>query len=443
MRSEVFRRALEQVDDGVETIGFAGFFGLAVAHRPAASDVREAHGPVLLATGPETAAREGGDADMAARIRLRLTRAWGRFRMATVSAFAFVEAAGPLYAGKLARDALGRPHGHAPEPAPVADMDPAARVAAAAGILRAMSLTEGFAPVVLIAGHGAGVVNAPFASALQCGACGGHAGDVNARLLAGLLNDPAVRAGVAQDGIAIPEDTAFVAGLHDTVSDSVTLYDAPPGADLARLRVALSRAALLSRTERAARLPRAGDPETLPSRGSDWAEVRPEWGLAGCAAFVAAPRAATRGRDLGGRTFLHSYDHHADAGYGVLELILTAPVVVASWIALQYHGSTVAPETFGAGNKLLHNVTGGIGVIEGSGGHLRAGLPWQSVHDGEVARHDPERLIVVVAAPREAIADVLAKHPGVAALFDNGWLALRAMDDAGRIAGTWEDGGWA
>ena len=57
-------------------------------------------------------------------------------------------------------------------------------------------------------------------------------------------------------------------------------------------------------------------------------------------------------------------------------MILTAPVVVASWISLQYYGSTVAPTSvFGAGNKLLHNVTGGIGVVEGNGGLMRSGLP--------------------------------------------------------------------
>lgn len=54
---------------------------------------------------------------------------------------------------------------------------------------------------------------------------------------------------------------------------------------------------------------------------------------------------------------------------------MTAPVVVASWISLQYYGSSVAPEAFGAGNKLLHNVVGGVGVIEGNGGPLRSGLP--------------------------------------------------------------------
>ena len=127
----------------------------------------------------------------------------------------------------------------------------------------------------------------------------------------------------------------------------------------------------------------------------------------------------------------------------MLELILTAPVVVASWISLQYYGSSVAPELFGAGNKLLHNVTGGIGVVEGNGGLLRVGLPWQSVHDGETLTHEPLRLSVLIEAPREAIADVLERHPGVRALFDNRWLHLFALDDQGRR--TWRyagDLGW-
>jgi len=171
--------------------------------------------------------------------------------------------------------------------------------------------------------------------------------------------------------------------------------------------------------------------------------LRPEWGLAGCQAFIAAPRARTAGHDLAGRAFLHDYDWRADPRFGVLELILTAPVVVASWISLQYYGSSVAPEAFGAGNKLLHNVTGGIGVVEGNGGLLRVGLPWQSVHDGEALTHEPLRLSVLVEAPREAIADILARHPGVRALFDNRWLHLFALDDEGRMAWRYAgDLGW-
>jgi len=196
----------------------------------------------------------------------------------------------------------------------------------------------------------------------------------------------------------------------------------------------LAAAGKLARTERALRLPRAANGEAVKARSSDWAETRPEWALAGCQAFIAAPRARTKGKGLAGRAFLHDYDWQADAGYGVLELILTAPVVVASWISLQYYGSVVAPHTFGAGNKLLHNVTGGFGVVEGNGGVLRAGLPWQSVHDGENYTHDPLRLSVCVAAPAEAITDILRKHDGVRDLFDNGWLHLFVLDDEGRMS---------
>jgi uncharacterized protein YbcC (UPF0753/DUF2309 family) len=169
-------------------------------------------------------------------------------------------------------------------------------------------------------------------------------------------------------------------------------------------------------------------------RSRDWAETRPEWGLAGCSAFIAAPRARTAGKSLDGRAFLHDYDWQQDMNFSVLELILTAPVVVASWISLQYYGSTVAPEIFGGGNKLLHNVTGGIGVVEGHAGLLRAGLPWQSVHDGMRYIHDPLRLSVCIEAPRDAMTDILRRHATLRALFDNVWLHLFALDEAGCIA---------
>jgi len=157
-------------------------------------------------------------------------------------------------------------------------------------------------------------------------------------------------------------------------------------------------------------------------------------GIGGLRHLVAAPRPLTAGVDLQGRAFLHSYDWRADEGFGTLELILTAPVVVASWISLQYYGSTVAPMAFGGGNKLIHNVVGGIGVVQGNGGILRPGLPWQTVHDGERAAHEPLRLSVMIEAPREAITDILARHEDVQALFDNGWLHLFVLEDGAASA---------
>ncbi len=444
VRSEVFRRALESLDPGIRTLGFAGFFGLGTSHRGFASDVDERRLPVLLNPGVWSCSVEPDNAaaDQSARFKARATRAWGRFKAAAVSSFAFVEASGPLYAAKLLRGALGVVSKHGPaEPPPRFDpaLDLATRVQTAASVLRAMSMTSGYARLVLLVGHGANVTNNPHASGLHCGACGGYSGEVNAQLLATLLNDPGVRAGLVDQGIEVPATTLFVAGLHDTTTDGVTLYPPEAGAPLHELALRqavgwLAAAGDLARAERALRLPDCAGSAQVARRSRDWAEVRPEWGLAGCQAFIAAPRALTAGRSLAGRAFLHDYDWRADRDFNVLELILTAPVVVASWISLQYYGSTVAPAAFGGGDKLLHNGTGGMGVVEGNGGLLRAGLPWQSVHDGVRPVHEPLRLSVCIAAPRSAIDAILTRHDGVRALFDNRWLHLFVLDDAGRMA---------
>ncbi len=448
VRSEVFRRALESLDPGIETIGFAGFFGLPLAHRAHGSDVVEPHLPVLLTPALQSTSHAPPRQETARRIAARAARAWGRFKQAAVSSFAFVEAAGPVYGPALVRDALGlwgkAPAPDGPAPRIDAGLAPQAKAETAATVLKAMSLTRGFGRVVLLLGHGAQVTNNPHESAYHCGACGGYTGEVSARVLADLLNDPETRAELPAHGIEVPADTRFVAGLHDTTTDHVTLFDADGDqADgLARVRGWLVEAGALARAERASHLPGAGA-DDLPARARDWAQVRPEWGLAGCAAFIAAPRAVTAGADLGGRAFLHSYDWRADADFATLELILTAPVVVASWISLQYYGSAVAPRVFGGGNKLIHNVVGGIGVVQGNGGRLRPGLPWQAVHDGAGLVHAPLRLSVLIEAPPAAIAAVLERHPDVRALFDNGWLHLFALED-GHVTARYRPGlSWA
>jgi uncharacterized protein YbcC (UPF0753/DUF2309 family) len=308
VRSEPFRRTLEAQSDGIETVGFAGFFGLPLAHTAHGSDVVEAHLPVLLKPAIDSTSHAAGAAEGAARIGPRTARAWGRFRQAAVSSFAFVEAAGPAYAVKLVRDALGL-GGSAqrrgdPAPRTVEALDAGTKADLGATVLKAMSMTKGFGRLVLLLGHGACVANNPHESGYQCGACGGYTGEVSARLLARLLNDPETRAGLAERGIDLPEDTLFVAGLHDTVVDDVALFEDCPApdhvADLRQARGWLRAAGAKTRAERAPRLPGASA-ETLAARAANWAELRPEWGLAGCAAFIAAPRAATAGIDLGGR----------------------------------------------------------------------------------------------------------------------------------------------
>jgi uncharacterized protein YbcC (UPF0753/DUF2309 family) len=117
-------------------------------------------------------------------------------------------------------------------------------------------------------------------------------------------------------------------------------------------------------------------------------------------------------------------------------------MVVASWINLQYYGSTVNNAVFGSGNKVLHNVVGRLGVIEGNAGDLRTGLPWQSLHDGRRLVHEPLRLSVLIEAPEAAIEGVLARHAAVRDLVVNRWVHLHAIGDDGSIrryaGGRWE-----
>ena len=171
-------------------------------------------------------------------------------------------------------------------------------------------------------------------------------------------------------------------------------------------------------------------------------------GLADCAAFIVAPRSRSQHLNLAGRSFLHDYEWQRDPGFGVLELIMTAPMVVTNWISMQYLASTVDNKRYGSGNKVPHNVVGGnVGVFEGNGGDLRIGLPMQSLHDGENFRHTPLRLSVFIQAPQSAIDAVVRKHETVRQLLDNGWLHLFRLgadpgDDSGiwryRCGGTWE-----
>jgi uncharacterized protein YbcC (UPF0753/DUF2309 family) len=458
VRSEVLRRHLEALSPTIRTLGFAGFFGFPIEYVRAGDETGAARCPVLL--NPAQRIREDAPGSPEVHARLERSRARHRtfkaLRLSSVSAFPFVETLGPLFGLRLLGDAGGltRPHedgrlfpatsdprlGPSLEPTTEAGgragMVLEDRVALAEGALRNMGLVEGFAEVVLLCGHGSETTNNPYASGLDCGACGGHRGDVNARIAAAVLEDPAVRAGLAARGIHVPEDTRFVAGIHETTTDTVRLLDAdrlPPEAH-ERLQGWLEEAGRRAARERERRLRREPAPDASRAarrRSRDWAEVRPEWGLAGNAAFVAAPRARTRGLDLEGRVFLHDYDAARDASGSVLELILTAPLVVASWINLQYYASTVDNDVFGSGNKVLHNVVSRHGVMLGNRSDLRPGLPWQSVHDGVDYVHEPLRLLAVVEADLLRVEAVLEAHPDVKDLVRNGWIQLVVLEPGG------------
>ncbi|MFO0741504.1 MAG: DUF2309 domain-containing protein [Labilithrix sp.] len=465
VRSEPFRRALEAQGDGVQTLACAGFFGVPIEYAPLGADSARPQLPGLLA--PKYRVTDTGVSptlEATRTSRLHASHAWKAFKSSSLSSFAFVDALGLTFAGNLLNETFAwwsretDYHEHAGL-SPAEDRSRTPRITSrvdgqpltldercdlAASMLRGMSLTHDFAPVVLLIGHRGGTRNNPHAAGLDCGACCGQTGEVNARAAAALLNEPDIRAGLAARGIAVPSTTRFWAGLHNTTTDEVTIFDIGAGAgarvasELAEVQGALARAGAAARRERASKLglEKLADAKleaALLERSKNWAEVRPEWGLAGNASFIIAPRERSRHLNLGARVFLHDYRAEEDGDFATLEQIMTGPMVVAHWINFQYYASTVDPTRYGSGNKVLHNVVGGhIGVYEGNGGDIRIGLSLQSLHDGERWVHSPLRLSVFIEAPREAVERVLVKHAKVGELVDNEWLHLFQIDVASR-----------
>ena len=488
VRSEIFRRALEQVAPSAETLGFAGFFGVLLEYLPFGANKTKNHLPILFSPTyrikevPEGASEEEmKDLLFKRQMRAGGSDIWKTFKTSAASCFSFVESVGILSAAKLVGNTMGwsRPVTHpnrkglktkelqrmTPSLGKITELSKTGkdlesgipeseRTNVAEFILRNMGLIRNFSPIVLLVGHGSTTSNNPQATGLDCGACAGQTGEVSARIAASLLNDPATRKGLASEkNIEIPDDTFFLPALHDTTTDEVTLFDTqilPPSLkeNLVRLENWLFQAGQTCRIERAALLgikDLSPDQisENLRRRSKDWSEVRPEWGLAGNAAFIAAPRCRTAGIELAGRAFLHNYTWQNDNDFKTLELIMSAPMIVANWINMQYYGSMVDNRLFGSGNKVLHNVVGGsIGVLEGNGGDLRTGLAIQSLHNGTEWIHEPVRLHVIIEAPQAPIDEVIKKHTIVRELIENEWLYFFNMDSEGNIHQKLPDGRW-
>ncbi len=459
-RSEGLRRHLEQ-QGPYTTGGFAGFFGIAGAVESLAAGQAEAACPVLISPRFLVAERPQPGAWRAAARAVERLAGRRALRAAAKSpdavagaALGWAEVTGWMLGPRsIARSLLAGRGRRAARPDEAAaptlfDLDSALtlddQVDTAEVILRTMGLVEDFAPVVVLVGHGTTTTNNAYRTALDCGACGGHRGAPNARIAAALLSAPAVRAGLAERGIRIPDSTIVIAGEHDTATDALRLFSTEALRIDLRLAVEqLARdAALAGRAlaaERARELPGAARGRraaaSVARRAGDWAQVYPEWGLARNAALVIGPRTLSQHADLGRRVFLHSYAAQHDPDGVALETILTAPLVVAHWINAQYYFSAVDPEVFGAGSKTVHNLIGGSGVISGPTGDLRIGLPWQSIGTREGLHHEPVRLLVVVDAPRERIDRIIDSAEVVADLVHGEWVI---MVRPGPTPGTWE-----
>lgn len=444
VRSEVIRRNIEKNIPSASTHGFAGFFGVTLQCDHEHKDLPSYRCPVLLQPKVDV----GEDISIKSSAASSGVRSFQRFmaglKQGLASSFAYVEFFGAMAGVSILKRSV------LPHPSPnqqikrkfddttklTAALDLDAKVATATFALTHMGLRN-FAPTVMICGHGSVTTNNAFASSLDCGACGGHAGDLNARVLCSILNDTEVRGRLRKNGkLNIPDATRFVPAIHETVTDRIIVLEesALPAAQqklLSHLQSGLTKAAEGAQAERKGIS--ANECPTGSQRVTNWAEVRPEWALVNNGCFVVAPRARTTGVNLQGRSFLHDYEYTIDEGMKTLELVMTAPMVVTNWINMQYYASSVCMDTFGSGNKTLHNIVGQFGVLEGYTGDLKIGLPFQSVHDGSKLIHEPLRLSVYIEAPQAEIDKIIANHAVVSELVDNHWLYIFAIDRDDRV----------
>ncbi|MCB0696505.1 MAG: DUF2309 domain-containing protein [Chitinophagaceae bacterium] len=452
VRSEPFRRALE-TQGNYETYGFAGFFGVPVSIENTVTGESYASCPVLLKPAyqvketPDVShqtCRHGHD-------RLQgIRKLYQSLKYTFTTPFSLVEAMGlasglwmgvrslsPQGAASLrsaVKRSIAKDYTVTPD---ITGIPIGQQVAFGSGALKMMGLTENFAPLVVLCGHGSTTENNAYATALDCGACGGRHGAPNARILATILNNREVRTELKKQQIEIPGDTLFLAAEHNTTTDEVEIYSGHTEGGFALQVQKLRNDLELARNENSCRrsaelgvktsIKEAGKATAL--RAKDWAQVRPEWGLAGNAAFIVGPRWLTRDVNLEGRSFLHSYEWEKDNDGSSLTTILTAPMVVAQWINAQYFFSTLDNVAFGGGSKVTKNITGKIGIMQGNASDLMHGLPLQSVYrSDDEPYHQLMRLTVVVYAPKERIEKIVHQHAVLQKLFGNGWVHMICFD---------------
>jgi uncharacterized protein YbcC (UPF0753/DUF2309 family) len=495
VRSEGIRRCIE-ADSRIETLGFAGFFGLPISYKEYDSTEFKDACPVLIK--PKHFIDEQVHSscshiieqyDYSNSFLKTIFNVYKALKANISSAFIFAEASGPLYMlsmmirtltpslnAVLSRISAAIKPKISFEPMldvkdtvinaasiPDEDLSHAEVKRMFTGLakkeqllfsemaLRLMGLTQNFAPLVVFSGHGSTTENNPYASALDCGACAGNHGGVNAKALAKILNKQEIRSELAKRGINIPDSTLFIGAEHNTTTDDFEFYDYELKtseqrkllADLQESLVqakkennAIRKLSFLSSRESESNINQDVEIKSdntlaasIERRSMDWSEVRPEWGLAGNTSFIIGPRHLSKGLDLSNRAFMHSYDWTQDSNGLLLETIMTAPMVVTQWINSQYYFSTVDNVNFGSGSKITHNIVGNFGVMQGNASDLYTGLALQSVMSADdELYHRPLRLRVFIFSPIDRVKKIISKNTVLQNLFYNEWIRLVVLD---------------
>ncbi|MFZ4085160.1 MAG: DUF2309 domain-containing protein [Vampirovibrionia bacterium] len=269
VRSEGIRRCIE-ADSRIETLGFAGFFGLPISYKEYDSAEFKDACPVLIKPKHfideqvhSSCSHKTEQHEYSNSLLKMIFNVYKALKANIASAFIFAEASGPLYMLSMmirtltpSLNALLSRISAAIKPKisfePMLDVkDTVINAANTADedissievkrmftglakkeqllfsemALRLMGLTQNFAPLVVFSGHGSTTENNPYASALDCGACAGNHGGVNAKALAKILNKAEIRSELAKRGINIPDSTLFIGAEHNTTTDDFEFYD--------------------------------------------------------------------------------------------------------------------------------------------------------------------------------------------------------------------------
>lgn len=476
-REEGFRRHLEELNPAIETLGAAGFFGVAMNYKGLDDSKVSPLCPVVVTPAHEVqeAPRADSDKILARHKRGRKLNQWVANRLHhglrrnLLLSQPVIDVSAPLaLMGLLAKSLLPKPQyrlltGMAQKISPkvktqleftstdnatlaspehpklgFTDSEQADRVA---GFLRNTGLSYGYSELVVLMGHGSISQNNPHLAAYDCGACSGRHGGPNARVFAAMANRPEIRKLLVERGITIPPDTWFIGAEHNTCNEAISWYDitdvpAERLAGLKKLQQELHHTQRMSAHERCRRLasaPRKPTPKEalahIEERATDFSQARPELGHATNASAVVGRRSLTQGAFFDRRVFLISYDPSQDPEGKILEGILLAVGPVGAGINLEYYFSTVNNERFGCGSKVPHNVTGFFGVMEGASSDLRTGLPQQMV---EI--HEAMRLQLLVEAKTSVLERIYADQESLRELIAGGWIHLSTKDpDSGEI----------